>query len=161
VTAESEPPSPFGRYFAPRWQRAGRIFSTLIPGVPLILNLSINHGDIPAWFIGTLIFLIALGVIAAIVEWFFPLTTIDETGIRRRRPTSHRRIGWGDVFDARFGSSWGTSYVLLLLRNNEQVKLYGVGEAAVEGIRRIAAGNPAHPAQLHPSGPMASGIHPG
>jgi hypothetical protein len=162
VTAESvSRPSPFGRFFAPRLQRAGRIFSTVIPGLPLIVTFSYNHGELSWWFSGSLIAIFSLSVTAAIVEWFFPLTTIDENGIRRRRPNNHRRIGWGDVFDAKFGSSWGTSYVLLLLRNNEQVKLYGVPEDAVEGIRQIAFGDPAHPAHLHPSGPMASGIHPG
>jgi hypothetical protein len=138
MTAESSAAlRPFGRYFAPGWQRAGRILSTALPGIPLIFVLC--YANLSAWLTGPLIALIALGVVSAIAECFIAMTTIDEHGIRRRRPNVTRKICWEDVIDAKFTSSWGVSYVLLLLRNSQQVRLYGVTEPAVEGIRRVAA----------------------
>jgi hypothetical protein len=161
MSGESEPPpSPFGRYLTPRKQRSWQLVTSLtIMG--LLLVLSNTHGDdTRPWFNGIFIAIYVLGILGATSQWFIPLTIIDAQGIRRRRPNLTKKITWADVFDAKFTSSWGTKYVLLLLWSGKQVRLYGVTENAVKGIRRIAAENPAHPAHRQPFGPMTSHLHP-
>jgi hypothetical protein len=157
MTGELEPaPSPFGRYFTPRKQRIGNVVTSVITlALPFVFLATEPEGG-PTWFIGVFVAMYVIGIIGAISQWFIPLTIIDAEGIQRgwiiRRP---RTIEWSEVFDARHHSSFGSmKYVLLLLWSGKQVPLYGVTEDAVEGIRRIAAENPAHPAHQHPAGPV-------
>jgi hypothetical protein len=161
MTGELEPaPSPFGRYLTPRKQRLWQLVTPITTMALLLVLTNTDGEDTPAWFNAIFIALYVLAILGAISQWFIPLTIIDAQGIRRRRPNLTQKIAWADVFDAKFTSSWGTKYVLLLLWSGKQVRLYGVTEDAVEGIRRIAAENPAHPAHRQPFGPMTSHLRP-
>ncbi|MCW2549185.1 MAG: hypothetical protein JWN96_3645 [Mycobacterium sp.] len=153
-------PIPVGCYLTPRKQRIGRLVLIPICILPLIGQLTEGSGDLSSWYLVIPVSALVIAVGGGIAQWFVPLTILDLQGIRRfwfKRP---KRITWADVFDAKFTSSWDTQYVLLVLWSGKQVRLYGVTEDAVEGIRRIAAENPAHPAHRQPFGPMTSHLHP-
>lgn len=141
-------PSPYGRYLTPRRDRILQMLTAPIVLIPPLISMTSGPASsrTPNGFVGVFVvlFLFYIGVVA--LAWFVPRTIIDAQGIERRWLVRPKKVAWSEVFDARPYSRFGTKYVLLLLWDNRQVPLYAVPETAIDGIRALAASNPAHPA---------------